>query len=147
MRKANEKGHVENLVGYTRRNFLVPIPHVRSFTELNEHLERCCRAELSRSLRGKDTTKGQRLDEERSVMLPVKEEAFEARRVVLARANSLSLVRFDRNDYSVPVAWAHHCLTVVGDIETVRVMHGEQVIAQHPRPRKTGAVNRSTSGV
>ncbi len=133
VRKANEKGHVENLVGYTRRNFLVPIPQVRSFAELNEHLERCCRAELTRSLRGKETTKGQRLDEERSVMLPLKEEAFEARRVILAGANSLSLVRFDRNDYSVPVSWAHHRLTLVGDIETVRVMQGDQVIAEHLR--------------
>ena len=58
VRKANEKGHVENLVGYTRRNFLVPIPHVRSFAELNEHLNRCCLAELERLLRGKGTTKG-----------------------------------------------------------------------------------------
>ncbi len=53
--------------------------------------------------------------------------------MVLARANSLSLVRFDRNDYSVPVSWAHHRLTVVGDIETVRVMHGDQIIVEHPR--------------
>lgn len=32
-------------------------------------------------------------------------------------ANALSLVRFDRNDYSVPVAWAHHKLTAVGDVQ------------------------------
>jgi transposase len=133
VRKANEKGHVENLVGYTRRNFLVPIPRVRSFAELNDHLNRCCLAEWGRSLRGKGTTKGQRLDEERSAMSALPDEAFEARRVVLCRANSLSLVRFDRNDYSVPVAWAHHALTVIGDIETVRVMCGDQVIAEHPR--------------
>jgi transposase len=133
VRKANEKGHVENLVGYTRRNFLVPIPRVRSFKELNEHLNRCCLAELARSLRGKGATKGQRLDEERSAMSDLKDEAFEARRVVLCRANSLSLVRFDRNDDSVPVSWAHHALTLVGDVETVRVMCGDQVIARHPR--------------
>ena len=77
VRKAKEKGHVENLVGYTRCNFLVPIPHVRSFTELNEHLERCCQAELDRSLRGKETTKSDRLDEERSAMLPLKDETFD----------------------------------------------------------------------
>ena len=34
VRKANEKGHVENLVGYTRRNFMVPLPSVRTFDEL-----------------------------------------------------------------------------------------------------------------
>ena len=44
VRRANEKGHVENLVGYGRRNFLVPLPRVRSFEQLNAHLERRCLA-------------------------------------------------------------------------------------------------------
>jgi len=133
VRKANEKGHVENLVGYTRRNFLVPIPHVRSLSQLNDHLNQCCFNELKRSLRGKDITKGQRLDEERSAMRPLPTESFQAHRIVLRRANSLSLVRFDRNDYSVPVSWAHHALTVVGDVQTVRVMCQDQLVAEHDR--------------
>ena len=37
VRKPNEKGAVENLVGYSRRNFLVPVPKVDSFSELNEY--------------------------------------------------------------------------------------------------------------
>ena len=133
VRRANEKGHVENLVGYGRRNFLVPLPRARSFDELNAHLERCCVSEWDRCLRGKDGTKGQRLEEERPVFKSLPDEAFEARRVELRQANSLSLVRFDRNDYSVPVAWAHHGLTVVGDVQTVRVMQADQMIAEHPR--------------
>jgi transposase len=141
VRKANEKGHVENLVGYTRRNFLVPIPHVRSFGQLNEHLLQCCQAELQRTLRGKETTKGQRLNEERSAMRPLKAEAFEAQRVVMCRSNSLSLVRFDRNDYSVPVSCAHHSLTVVGNIETVRITQGDQVVAKHLRDWGRGQVH------
>lgn len=40
--KGNEKGSVENLVGYVRRNFLVPLPEVKDFTELNEHLVNAC---------------------------------------------------------------------------------------------------------
>ena len=38
--KGNDKGKVEGLVGYARRNFLVPVPVVASFAELNAHLER-----------------------------------------------------------------------------------------------------------
>lgn len=34
----NEKGLVENLVGYARRNFMVPVPHVESIEELNQQL-------------------------------------------------------------------------------------------------------------
>ena len=36
--KGNDKGKVEGLVGYVRRNFLVPIPSYGSFDELNAHL-------------------------------------------------------------------------------------------------------------
>ena len=145
VRKANEKGHVENLVGYTRRNFLVPLPSVRSFDELNDLLDRGCRAELDRRLRGKDGTKGQRLEEERPHFrgfrgrgLP--RDEFAACRVELRQANTLSLVRFDRNDYSVPVRWAHHKLTVIGDCQRVRVMCRDEVLATHPRDWGRGQV-------
>ena len=41
--KGNDKGKVEGLVGYARRNFLVPIPHAASWEELNERLLEQCR--------------------------------------------------------------------------------------------------------
>src|SRR5207245_1577424 len=82
---------------------------------------------------GRPRTKAELLDEERSAMLPLPTEAFEARRVVHARANSLSLVRFDRNDYSVPTAFAHHEVTVLGGVEEVRIACGDRLVARHPR--------------
>ena len=36
--KGNDKGKVEGLVGCVRRNFMVPIPRVNSWDELNAHL-------------------------------------------------------------------------------------------------------------
>jgi len=53
--------------------------------------------------------------------------------VAQASVNSLSLVRFDRNDYSVPTSHAHHQVTVLGGIEEVRVLAGTEVVATHPR--------------
>jgi transposase len=41
--KGNDKGKVEGLVGYARRNFMVPIPHAAGFAELNAQLLECCR--------------------------------------------------------------------------------------------------------
>ena len=38
----NDKGKVESLVGYARRNSLVPVPSFESFAALNVHLERRC---------------------------------------------------------------------------------------------------------
>ena len=40
--KGNDKGKVEGIVGYCRRNFLVPMPRFRNFDDLNTHLEACC---------------------------------------------------------------------------------------------------------
>ena len=66
-------------------------------------------------------------------MLPLPAQAFEARRVEPCQANSLSLVRFDRNDYSVPTQHAHHDVMAIGGIEGVRLVVQDQVVAEHPR--------------
>ena len=131
--RGNEKGVVENLVGYGRRNFLVPVPSFGSFAELNAHLTAACTADMHRRVRGKAETKIDRLETDRAAMLPLPAEEFEPRRVVTASANSLSLVRFDRNDYSVPTAFAFHDVTAVGGIEEVTIAVGADVVARHHR--------------
>lgn len=133
VRRANEKGHVENLIGFARRNFLVPLPRVDSIEALNQSLEAACREDQQRTVRGQTMTKAQLLAEEHATFLPLPAQTFEARRICTAVANSLSLVRFNRNDYSVPTAYAHHELTVVGTIEQVRILFGDNIIATHWR--------------
>ena len=131
--RGNEKGHVESLVGYGRRNFMVPVPVFASWAELNAYLEQSCRADLARQLWGQSSTKAELLEADRRAMLPLPAESFETRRVAQSRANSLSLVRFDCNDYSVPVAYAHHELTVTGSIEEVRISEQSRLLAVHRR--------------
>ena len=133
VRRANEKGHVEGLIGFARRNFMVPIPQIDDLEEFNEQLAQSCRLDLNRRLRGQPTTKQGLLEEEQQVLLPLPKQSFEARRVEPAKANSLSLVRFDTNDYSVPTAYAHHHVTAVGNIQEVRLIVNDRVVARHPR--------------
>jgi transposase len=45
--KGNDKGNIEGLVGYACRNFMVPVPRVASWEELNAHLEECGRPALT----------------------------------------------------------------------------------------------------
>jgi hypothetical protein len=59
--------------------------------------------------------------------------AFESRKITYAKSNSLSLVRFDRNDYSVPTAYAHQSVTVIGGIETVKIVAQGHLVATHQR--------------
>src|SRR3712207_6689459 len=94
VRRPNEKGHVEALVGFARRNSLVPVPVLHGGPEgLNARLEADCRADLASRLRGKPATKAELLAEERETLLPLPAGAFQAARVEPRRADSLSLVR------------------------------------------------------
>jgi transposase len=134
VRRPNEKGHVETLVGFARRNFLVPVPALRGgLGGLNARLEADCRADLARRLRGKPAAKAELLAEERAALLPLPAEAFEAARVEQPHADSLSLVRFDTNDYSVPTEFAHRRVTAVGTTDAVRIAVGDRVVATHRR--------------
>src|SRR3954468_6498103 len=77
VRRPNEKGHVETLVGFARRNFLVPVPCLHDGLEgLNARLGADCRTDLERRLRGKPATKAELLAEERARLLPLPAETF-----------------------------------------------------------------------
>jgi transposase len=64
--KGNDKGKVEGLVGYARRNFLVPVPRVESLAALNAQLEACCRERQEARLRGHPESIGERLARDRA---------------------------------------------------------------------------------
>jgi hypothetical protein len=131
--KGNDKGKVEGLVGYARRNFLVPIPAFASFAELNAHLEQRCLERLEHRLRGHAESIGERLMRDLVALRgrpPVPYEACERKP---ARVSSLSLVRYDRNDYSVPTAYGHRPVLVRGYVDEVVVACGAEIIARHPR--------------
>jgi len=131
--RPQEKGHVETHVGYVRRNYLVPVPHFDDYQALNDYLLECCRKDLARSIRGKDGSKSERLVIDQQNMLPLPKQRFEARRIENAGVNSYSLVRFDRNDYSVPTKYAHRKVTAIGGIDTVKLVIDNKLVATHPR--------------
>ncbi|MCA9091445.1 MAG: transposase, partial [Planctomycetaceae bacterium] len=132
--RPNEKGHVERLLDFARRSFLVPVPRVQSLDELNAQLAAACEQDLTRTLRGKSGSKQELLTEEQQQHLrPLPTETFESRRVQTAHACSLSLVRFDRNSYSVPTQYAHRAITVVATVDEVRLLFADELIACHPR--------------
>src|SRR6516225_6752727 len=140
VRQAHEKGHVENGVGYVRRNFLVPVPQGDSWEDLNRHLAAAGRREFARAGAGRDQTTAALLAADRAAFLPLPAEPFEARRIELVTINSLSLGRFDRNDYSVPTAFAYQSLTATGTIDRVRFSRCGTVVADHTRCWAKGQV-------
>ena len=105
--KGNDKGKVEGMVGYTRRNFLVPVPSFESFEALNAHLEERCLVRMEAKLRGYTETIGERMERDLDALLPLPAVPYDPSDRHLTRVSSLSLVRYRTNDYSVPVVYGH----------------------------------------
>ena len=131
--KGNDKGKVEGMVGYVRRNFLVPIPSFESFDALNAHLERRCLDRMDATLRGHSETIGQRMERDLEALLPLTAVPYDACDKQAGRVSSLSLVRYRTNDYSAPVAYGHRDVLVRGYVDRVVISCGSEVIATHPR--------------
>jgi transposase len=138
--KGNDKGKVEGLVGYARRNFMVPIPRVSSWEELNAHLEQQCRKRRERRLRGHSETIGERFERDRAALLPLPAAPYEACEKISARVSSLSLVRYRSNDYSVPSEYGHRQVWVKGYVHEVVIACASEVIARHLRSYEREAV-------
>lgn len=131
--RGNEKGSVENLVGYVRRNALVP--HTRSYPSmaaLNAHLRAWCERERVRH--------GEVWQIERSALsgLPVHDFSASVSRPVVA--SKTSMVTIDRVRYSVPVTHAGATLRAESFVERVELYRGLQEVATHERSYVRGAV-------
>ena len=136
--KGNDKGKVESLVGYTRRNHMVPIPSFESFDALNAYLEEQCTKRLDVRLKGRSETVGEMLERERQTFLPLPQTPYDASDKQMCRVSSLSLVRYKNNDYSVPVQYGHREALVRGYVHDVVISCGDRVIARHRRSYERG---------
>ena len=131
--KGNDKGKVEGMVGYVRRNFLVPLPSLESFDALNAHLERRCLERMDTTLRGHSESIGQRMERDLEALQPLPAAPCDACEKQAGRVSSLSLVRYRTNDYSVLVAYGHRDVLVRSYVDRVVISCGSEVIARHPR--------------
>src|SRR5919202_465719 len=131
--KGNDKGKVEGLVGFVRRNALVPVPQAASFAELNAQLRADCRRRLGDRLRGHDATIGERLACDLACFHDLPASPYEACETRTGRVSSLSLVRYRGTDYSVPTAYGHREVLIRGSVESVVLACGAEIIARHVR--------------
>ena len=131
--KGNDKGNVEGVVGYARRNFMTPLPRFASWDAFNAYLEEQCRKRQDDVLRGHRESIGERFVRDREALKRPLPAPFDACDKQGTRVNSLSLVRYRTNDYSVPVAYGHQEVWVRGYVHEVVIGCGAGIIARHPR--------------
>ena len=131
--KGNDKGKVEGLVGWTRRNLLVPLPRAVSFEALNAKLIDGCRARHGARLRGNTETIGERLARDLACFHDLPPTPYDACEKRAGRVSSLSLVRYRGTDYSVPTAYGHREVLIRGYVHEVVISCGAEIIARHVR--------------
>lgn len=131
--EAHEKGLVEGLVGWTRRNILTPIPKGDTWDAINALLRERCVKYLGHQIEGRKRTVGAEYAEERERLLSLPEKPFETCRTQNCRVSADCLIRVDNNYYSVPAQLVKQWVTAKAFPFHIEVWaHGSQV-AQHVR--------------
>ena len=130
--QAHEKGAVENLVGYVRRNALVPLPDFPSWEALNEHLLLWCEKDRERLKEG--------WAKEQAGLRPLPLRPFRAALTRLAPVSPLSLVSFDRNRYSVPCRYVGRELRLAAFTDRIEAWEGDARVALHDRCFQRGQI-------
>jgi transposase len=129
----HEKGGVEGMVGYARRNYLVPLPRVGSLEELNEYLLRQCLSHGGHRTEGKEGSVDELFEQERSHLLSVPGILFSNILIGDGKVNHYSTVLVDRNHYSVPTRYAGLKAKVHIGIDKIEIFWDGKRIATHER--------------
>ena len=107
--KGNDKGKVEGLVGYARRNFKEPMPRFFSWDAFNDYLEEQCLKRQGDILQGHKVSIGARLDADLAAMQALPAAPFEACDPLPGRRLQSNLPRGGKVDKLHPLQW---CATV-----------------------------------
>lgn len=129
----HEKGGTEGAVGYVRRNYLVPIPAVESFDELNQKLLASCLQYGAHRIAGRTDTVDHLFENEREHLLGLPATPFRNLRIFDTKVNKYATVVADKNHYSVPVQYAGLKLKGQLSIDRVELFYAGRKIASHER--------------
>jgi transposase len=131
----HEKGGVEHGLGYARRNFLVPLPQVMSFEQLNGYLLEQCLQDQQRQVEGQAGTIAQAWQKEQPYLRPLPSQPFDYALSLPVSLTPYSQVVIDTNRYSVPTDQATPTLLAKLYPFRVEIFRADQKepIACHPR--------------
>jgi transposase len=131
--KGHEKGGVEHGVGFSRRNFMVPIPQVASYEELNQHLLAACLADDQRQVTGQAQTIGAAWEQEKALLRPLPGQDFPCCITKPVSLKPYSQVEFESNRYSVPADRVRRKLVLKAYPFQIEILHDTEVLARHAR--------------
>lgn len=129
----HEKGGVEGLVGFARRNYMVPIPRAESLEELNEKVLRSCLEYGSHRIDGREKTVDELFEEEKAHLLTLPLHPFSNIETVESKVNPYATVILDKNRYSVPTSYVGFRVKAILGVDHVEVFERGKKIAAHVR--------------
>jgi len=133
VKKANEKGRVENGVGYVKKNFLGGLD-LPSFEAVNPAARHWLDTVANLRLHGETRCKPQeRFVQEKPLLKALPALAYDCAVVRPTGANGCCRVVLDTNRYTVPHLYASQALTLKIYPDRLFVYHHEKLIATHLR--------------
>lgn len=133
VRKPNEKGRVENGVGYVKKNFLRGL-EIDTFVPLNPAVHLWCDTVANHRIHG--TTHKQPIvlfEEEKADLIPLNLAPYDVGINHAVPSNNQFRVSFQTNHYSVPAEYASRRVTLRIYPEKLLIYHEQKLIAEHSR--------------
>lgn len=132
----NEKGNVENKVGYLRRNYLVPKPEFKSLAEFNKQLLQRCEQDLNRLHYRKEQLISELFKEDLLHCNPLPHVAFKSQTYesVLVDSYGKFTLEKGKHSYSSMPKFAGERITIGKSSSEIYVLNKEmEVIVTHKR--------------
>jgi transposase len=130
----NEKGNVENKVGYLRRNYLLPPPAIGDLDEFNRKLLKRCMADLRREHYVKKEQISDLFAHEQEALIPLPRERFRVFDLEKVKTDKYSFIQFDNNRYSTSPEYAGHEMWLEIGVSELRVLNEKyEQVAVHKR--------------
>ena len=125
----NEKGNVESKVGYSRRNFFVPVPTITSFEEFNDALWQKCEEDGNRPHYMKKSQINDLWANDRAELLELPTYPFQVFRYAALAVNKNGFVTVDTNRYSLSPALHGETVQAKVFFDRIEFYHDHQLIA------------------
>lgn len=129
----NEKGGVEGLVGFSRRNYMVPVPEVKTLEELNNNLLEQCLAYGNHTINGREHSVDVLFEVEKEHLLSMPASVFSNQQSLTCKVDKFGTVIVDKNRYSVQTRYVGQQVSVLLGVDDVDIHLKSSRIATHKR--------------
>ena len=129
----NEKGNVENKVGYSRRNAFVPVPTIHSFDEFNKGLWDWCERDAEREHYKLKTTILELWEADKKALLQLPEHPFSVFRYTTVVVDKTGFANIDTNRYGLSPEYSGETVQAKVFFDRIEFFHDHKPVGNYRR--------------